>query len=293
MAVVSNVTEVSNSVTIGNVLSAKSSPAFVKTAVGLNSLYRENLPGKGQSAVKKFTKEGSLTVTNPQGESDSLAIGSGGEYTETSVSATAAKCAIVSGLSVEADKFGNIDMAKLVSKAGEAVGRAVSNDIIGMGSGFSNGVTCTNIATLADLYTALFTIQNGNCPNQEVLMHFICNPRAGRAIKAELSTTGASAFTNPQMLEVLMGLPSTGGYLGTIPGLCEVYQTTGFSATGGDDQQPFIHPMWALAGIFDSAPETWITKKGSEGFYTEAASFYFYDVVEWNDAAGVNFRSDT
>lgn len=293
MAVVSNVTEVANSVTIGNVLSSISSPAFVKAAVGLNSLYRENLPGKGQSAVKKFTKEGSLTVTNPQGESDSLAIGSGGEYTETSVSATAAKCAIVSGLSVEADKFGNVDINKLVTKAGEAVGRAVSNDVISMGSGFSQGVTCSSIATLADLYTAQFTIFNGNCPNQEVLPHFICNPRSGMAIKSELSSSGASAFTNPQMLEVLMGLPSTGGYLGTIPGLCEVYQTTGFSATGGDDQQPFMHPMWALAGIFDSAPETWIAKKGSEGFYTEAATMYFYDIVEWNDAAGINFRSDT
>jgi hypothetical protein len=293
MAVVANVTEVSNSVTIGNVLSSVSSPAFVKAAVGLNSLYREDLPGKGQSAVKKFVKDGSLTVTNPQAESDNLAIGAGGEYTETSVSATAAKCAIVSGLSLEADKFGNVDMPKLIAKAGEAVGRAVSNDLIGMGAGFSNGVTCTAVATLADLYTAQFTIFNANCPNQEVLPHFICNPRAGRAIKSELSTTGASAFVNPQMLEVLMGLPSTGGYLGQIPGLCEVYQTTGFAATGGDDQQPFMHPMWALAGIFDGAPDTWITKKGSEGFYTEAATSYFYDIVEWNDAAGVNFRSDT
>lgn len=292
MTAVANVTEVSNGVA-GQVLSSIVSPALVKTAVGLNSLSRDNLPSKGQGLTKKVVKEGSLTVTNPLTESEPLAIGSGGEYTETSVSLTAAKCAIVTGLSVEADRFGTSSVAQLVEKSAEAIGRAVSNDIIGMASGFSNGVTCSSVATLDDLYTALFTIHNANCPNQEVLPHFIANPRAVKAIKSALSTTGASAFVNPVMLEVLMGLPSTGGYMGQIPGLCEVYQTTGFAATGGDDQQPFMHPMWALAGMFDPSPEVWVTKRGAEGFYTEAASLFFYDVAEVNDACGINFRSDT
>lgn len=292
MSPVSNVTEVSNTVS-GVVLAGLVSPAFVKTAVGIGSVNRVNMPVKGQGTAMKIMKEGSLTATNPLTESEPLAIGSGGEYTETVATLTAAKAAIVTGLSLEADRFTGLTVPKLIQKSAEAIGRAVSNDIIGLASGFSNGVTCSNVATLADLYTALFTIHNGNCPNQEVLPHWITNPKGVKAIKSELSTTGASAFVNPVMLEILMGLPSSGGYMGSIPGLCEVFQTTGFSATGGDDQQPFIHPMWAIAGMFDSIPEVWITKKGSEGFYTEAASAYFYDVGELNDAAGINFRSDT
>lgn len=289
---VANITEVSNDVTVGNVLASIVAPPFVKASVGLNSLYREELPPQGQSAVKKFVKDGSLTAA-ALAESTALAIGANGELTRTSADATAAKCAVVSGLSVEGERFSNIDTNKLAEAAGSAIGRLVSNDLIGMASGFSSGVTCTSVATISDLLTALFTIQNANCPNPEVLPHFICNPRSGRALKAELITSGASAFTNPGMLQVLTGLPSDGGYIGQIPGICEVYQTTGFAATGGDDQQPFVHPMWGLAGIFDSAPITWQAKKGSEGLYTELATYYFYDIIEYNDAAGVNFRSDT
>ncbi len=289
---VSNITEVSNSVTVGNVVSSVTAPAFVKSSVGLNSIYREDLPPQGQSNVKKFKKDGSLTAAS-LAESTAQAVDSNGEFTQTSVSATAAKCAVVSGLSVEGARFGTIDEVKLAKEAGAAVGRFVSNDILSLASGFSVTQTATAAATLADLYAALFSIQNSNCPNQEVLPHFICNPRSGRSIKEEIVTSGASAFNNPNMLSIAMGLPTNGGYLGQIPGLCEVYQTTGFAASGGNDSQPFVHPMWGIAGMFDSAPITWTANKGAEGFYTELATYYLYDVVEWNDLACVNVASDT
>lgn len=292
MSPVAYVTELGNTIQ-GVVTADMISPAFVKGAVGLNSIARENLPGRGQGNVKKIVKEGSISVTNPQAESEPLAIASGSEYTESQISLTAAKACVVQGISLEQTRFGTFDEDKAKRLATEAIGRAVSNDIIGMASGFSNGVTATNFLTIADMYTALFTIHNSNCPNQEVLPHAILSPRSVSKIKTEMSTTGATPWVNESMLDILVNLPSTGGYMGHIPGLCEVYQTTGHSTTGGDDQMPFMHPMWALAGMFDSLPEFWVQKRGAEGFYTEVAGAYFYDVAEVNDAAGVNLRGDS
>jgi hypothetical protein len=51
--------------------------------------------------------------------------------------------------------------------------------------------------------------------------------------------------------------------------------------------------MWAFAGFFAPAPVTWVKEKGGEGFYTEYATYYFYDVLEWNDLCGVKLLSDT
>jgi len=292
MAPVAYVTELGNTIQ-GVVTADLISPAFVKGAVGLNSIARENLPGRGQGNVKKIVKEGSISVTNPQAESEPLAIASGSEYTESQISLTAAKACVVQGISLEQTRFGTFDEDKAKRLATEAIGRAVSNDIIGMASGFSNAVTATNYVTIADLYTALFTIHNSNCPNQEVLPHFIASPRGVSKIKAEMASTGSTPWVNEMLLDILVNLPATGGYMGSIPGLCEVYQTTGHSTTGGDDQMPFMHPMWALAGMFDSAPEFFVQDRGAEGFYKEVAGAFFYDVAEVNDGAGVNVKGDS
>lgn len=287
---ISNMTEVSNAVTIGNALSRLSSPAFVKSAVGLNSLYREDLPVG--TNVKKFVKRGSLTAAS-LAESTALAIDSNGELTDTSVTATAAKCAVSSGTSFEAQTFTDMQVQRIADEQGSAIGRYVSNDILSMAGGLSTVQTATSVLTIDDLMQAQLAIYNSNCPNQEVTLQAILGNRAVYNIKKEILQTGATPWMNPNMLQVVTGLPSTNGFIGSIPGLCDVYQTSGFATTGGDDQQMLIHPLWCLAGIFASAPSYVITQVGAGGFYTEIAGYYLYDVVEWNDLAGVQIRSDS
>lgn len=290
MAAVANITEFSNAVTLGNALSVLASPALVKGAVGLESLYRENLPSG--TNVKKFVKRGSLTAAS-LAESTALAPDANGELTDSSVSATAAKVAVVSGLSVEAQTFTQIDLARLAAEAGHAIGRYVSNDIIGMAAGLATTQTATSTMTIDDIMLAQYAIYGANVPNPEVMLHAFLAPHAVYNVRKEIIQAGASAFTNPNMLSVLNGLPAANGFIGDIPGICKVYQTTGFATTGGDDQQMLIHPLWCLAGIFASAPVSWFKDKGAEGFYSECASYFLYDVIEWNDLAGVMLRSDT
>lgn len=288
---VANLSELSNSVIVGNLLSAIGSPALVKGTVGMNLMYTEDLPVG--TNVKKFVKYGSLTGAL-LAESTALAPDANGELTDSSVTATAAKCTVVSGLTVEGESFGNIDIPRIANEQFSAIARYVDTDFLSMASGLATSVTAATVLTVDDIMQGQFNIFNSNCPNQEVPLAVVIGPRAGYNIKKDIIQSGGSAWSNPAMLSVFNGSGiQPNGRLGSIPGVGDIYQTTGFATGGGDDTQMIIHPMWCLAGMFAAAPVTWIKQKGAEGFYTEVASYYFYDIIEWNDLCGCALKSDT
>lgn len=290
MGAVANITEFSNSITIGNALSKVASPALVKATCMMNLMYTEDLPA-GTMTVK-FVKKGSLTGAT-LAESTALAPDANGELTDASVSATIAKCAVVSGLSVEGETFGNISLDRLGEEQGAAIGRFVDNDAISLFTGLSVTVTAATVLTLDDIMLGQFNIYNSNCPNQEVMLQCVLHPKAHYNIKKELIQSGATVWQNPNFLGLLNSTPKPNCYVGTLPGICDVYATTGQQTSGGDSADGIFHPMWCFAGAFAPAPVTWVRQKGAEGFYTEVASYYFYDVLEWNDACGVQLLSDT
>lgn len=287
---VANITEFSNSVTIGNALSKVASPALVKSTCMMNLIYTENLP-VGTMTVK-FVKNGSLTAAT-LAESTALAPDANGELTDSSVSATIAKCAVVSGVSVEGESFGNITLDRVGDEQGAAIGRFVDNDGLSLFSGLSTAVTSLTVLTLDDIMLGQFNIYNSNCPNQEVQLQCVLHPKAHYNIKKELIQSGATAWQNPAFVELLQSKPQRNCYVGSLPGIADFYATTGQGTSGGDTIDAIFHPMWCFAGAFAPAPVTWVRAKGAEGFYTEVASYYFYDVLEWNDACGVGLNSDT
>jgi len=287
---VSNITEVSNAVTIGNALSAIASPALVKSTCMMNLMYTENLPVG--TNVKKFIKKGSLTAAT-LAESTAAAIDANGELTDSSITATAAKVFVMSGLSLEAETFTGLSVARLGEEAGAAIGRAVDVDALGMFDGFSTVVTASTVLTIDDVMLGQFNILNSNCHNPEVQLQCVVHPKAYYNIKKEMIQSGASAWANQTFLDVLGRNPQQNCYAGSIPGLADFYVTTGQATTGGDTIDGIFHPMWALAGIFASAPVVWVQRQGAGGFFTEVASAYLYDIIEWNDLAGVELDSDT
>lgn len=289
---VANLIEVSNSVTLGNLISAQSSPAFVKSVMGVNLMYVEDLPSG--TNVKKFVKDGSMTAASSTAESTAVTIGAAGELTDDSVTATAAKVAISSGITVEEERFGYIDVNRVAEAQGNSIARAVDNDWLAMATNLSTVVTAASVLTINDLFLAQLNIFNSNCPRQDVPLAAVLGPRAVYNIKTELLTSGASAWTNPGILGLFGGQPiQANNFVGRLAGNFDVYQTTGFSTTGGDDQQMVFHPMFCFAGMFDTAPQVWVTPRGAEGLYTEVVSYLLYDIIEWNDLAGVQVRSDT
>lgn len=290
MGAVANITEFANSVTIGNALSKVASPAFVKSTCMMNLMYTEDLP-QG-TMTKKMVKRGSLTAAT-LAESTALAPDANGEVTDTSVTSTIAKCAIVSGLSVEDTTFGNISLDRVAEEQGSGIARFVDNDALSLFSGLSVTVTSANVLTLDDMYLGQFNIYNSECPNKEVMLQAVLHNKAHYNIKKEIVQAGASVWTNQNFLSILQTNPQPNCFAGSIPGLADIYVTTGQATSGGDTVDSIFHPMWCFAGSFAPAPVTWIKTKGAEGFYTEVASYYFYDVLEWNDLAGVGLLSDT
>lgn len=291
MPAVANITELANSNTIGNALSAVASPAFVKGTIAMNHLTAEDLPV--QTNVKKFRKNGSLTAAIVA-EATAQAVDANGELTDSAATCTAAKAIVVSGLSVEEQKFGTIDLARIGTEQFSAIARYVDDDWLSQFSNLSTVVTSTSVMTIDDVMQGQLAIYNAKCPNQEMALSIILAPKAVYNLKKEIIQSGAAAFANTAMLGIFNGQPvQANGFVGSITGVGDVYQTTGFATGGGDDTQAIVHPMWAHCGIFDTAPVSWISNKGSEGFYTEVASYYFYDIAEWNDGAGAALKSDS
>lgn len=286
---VANITEFSNTITYPKVLSDLMAPAFVKSTCMMNLIYAEDLPV--MSMVKQFRRNGSLTAAL-LGESTALGVNANGELTRTAVDATAAKCAVSSGVSVEALRFSDLDLVSIAESQANAIARFVDNDGLSMFGGFSNTVTAAAGLTVNDVLLAQFSIYNAECPNKEVPLAVVIGHRAHLNIKQQLTESGASAWTSQNLLSILQSTPQANCFVGSMGPSLNFYATSGFGTSGGDNQQGVFHPQWALAGMFDTAPVLVSSMKGSEGLYQEAVSYYFYDIIEWNDAAGVCLNSD-
>lgn len=290
MGAVANITEFGNSVNVTDVLAAGIAPALVKANCMMGLMYTEGLPAG--TMTTKLRKMGYLTAAT-LAESTALAPNADGELTDTSVSATIAKCAVVTGQSVEQTQFGNITADRIATEHGAAIARFVDNDALSLFSGLSTSVTSTSVLTLDDVMLGQFNIFNSECPNKEVPLKAVLSHRGHYNIKKEIVQSGASVWTNESYLDVLGGTPQANCYVGSLLGSIDFYATSGHATSGGDTVQAIFHPMWCFAGFFAPAPVTWVKEKGAEGFYTEFATYYFYDVLEFNDLCGVKLLSDT
>ena len=290
MGAVSNLVEFSNSVNVTDVLAAGISPAFQKANCMMSLMYTEGLPAG--TMTSKLRRRGNLTAAT-LAESTALAPDANGELTDTSVSATIAKCAVVTGVSVEQDAFGNIGADRIAAEHGSAIARFVDNDALSLFSGLSTSQTSASILTIDDVMLGQFNIFNSECPNKEVPLKCVVSHRGHYNIKKEIVQSGASVWSNQSYLDVLGGTPQANCYVGSLLGSIDFYATSGHATSGGDTVQAIFHPMWCFAGLFAPAPVTWVKEKGAEGFYTEFATYFFYDVLEWNDLAGVKLLSDT
>lgn len=289
MGAVDYITERGNSVNVTDVLAAGISPAFVKATCMMGLMHTEGLPQGTVTA--KLGKQGSLTAAT-LAEATALAPDANGELTDTSVSCTIAKCAVVTGISVEQSQFGNISPARVAAEHGAAIARFVDNDGLSLFSGLSTAVTAASVLTIDDVMLGQFNIFNSECPNKEVPLKAVLSHRGHYNIKKEITQSGASVWTNSTVLSILGGAPQANCYVGSL-GSIDFYATSGHATSGSDTVQAIFHPMWCFAGFFAPAPVTWVENEGRGGFFTAYATYYFYDVLEWNDLAGVKLLSDT
>jgi hypothetical protein len=290
MGAVSNISELGNALTVTDVLAAGISPALVKANCMIGLMHTEGLPQGTLTA--KLTKRGSLTAAT-LAEATALAPDANGELTDTGINCTIAKCAIVTGVSVEQSQFGTFTADRIASEHGSAIARFVDNDALSLFSGLSTAVTSASVMTIDDVMLGQFNIYASECPDKEVPLKVVLSHRGHYNIKKELTQSGASIWTNNTELSILGGAPKANCYAGSLGSSLDFYATSGHATSGGDTVQAIFHPMWAFAGFFAPAPVTWVENEGRGGFFTAYATYYFYDVLEWNDLCGVKLLSDT
>jgi hypothetical protein len=283
-----NETELSNFAIPTDVVSDAIAQALVQKVVALPRIYSEDLPVG--TNLKKFRKDGSLTAEEIA-ESASYSFSSSSELTQSSVNSTATKFVCVSKLSVEAQQFAGVTPAMLYQKQGEAIARDLDDEILALASGLSTSVTATNVLTVNDIMTAVYNVQNGTQGVSSGVLDGLFDYKGVMEIRKELLSAGAAVFSQPQQTSLLAGTANNSGFVGSLPGV-NIYQTNGLPTTGGDDIAIVFDPALAFASVYGGMQNraSW---KGSEGFFDELSTFLFFDVIEWNDAAGCGVRSDT
>lgn len=283
-----NHTELSNIAIPTDVVSDAISAALVQSVVAWPRIYSEDLPVG--TNVKKFRRDGSLTAEEIA-ESASYTFSASSELTQTSVGSTATKFGCVSKLSVEAQQFAGVTPAQIYQKQGEAIARDLDDEILALTSGVSTVVTASNVLTIDNIMTAVYNVQNGTQGVSSGVLDGLFDYKGIMEVRKELLNAGAAVFSQPQQTSLLAGTAQNTGYVGSLPGV-NLYQTNGLPITGGDDIAVVFDPALAFASVYGGmqSKASW---KGSEGFFDELATYVFFDVVEWNDAAACAVRSDT
>lgn len=289
MGAVSNVTQTSNTYAVNKVLSRLEAPAFAKVPVMISLIATEDLPEGQHTLTKSFKQKGSMTASATLAQATAGSIGS--PRADTSVDATAAKAVRVDGIAVEVTRFTSATLADYATDQGAALGRIVDDQILALFTSVTNQVDVGGVLTVDDLDEAQTLILASAVPSPNKQLKFVGGTRAVRNLKQDIRDSGGAAIANERFLSIFNGPPAINGYFGSLPGYDLYYTPSGLTDVSSQNAQCLFHPDYAFAGMFDRSITVWTTQKGSEGFYTEIASHYFWAAILWNDGAAVEVLS--
>jgi hypothetical protein len=264
-------------------------PAIANKVVCLQHVFAENIPVL--TTKKQARKDGAMGLGTVTGEAAAYSFGSAGEINQLKVELTIAKTVIGSKLTVEAEEFGQMDLATVTNKQANALSRTLDNAVKALATGFSQNVDAGSAMDAESLMDAGYLITAGNHESDGQRKVAILDPKQVNQIKKQLVQTGGSAFSNLELLSVLTTLDTANGYAGTLPGV-DVYQVNGLPTGTGKRSGMVINPDLAFFGMYGSAPVTWIIPNGAGGVYYEVFSYIWNQVAEWYDGAGIEVKSD-
>lgn len=293
MAAVTNVTVLSNQVTVNRVLSARSAPEFAKNAVMVPLIASEDMPEGAGTATKGFQRESTTSMTASATLAEATAIALQTPRADTVVDITAAKAVRVDGISVENQKFGVKGLGSYVKSQASSIARIVDNQILATFSSFTNQVDAAGPLTIDDLDDAELLIRQGEVPNADKPLVFVGALKGVRNLKGELRSSSASAINSDRFLSIFDGPPRPNGYFGSLPGYELFTTSSGFATVSTQNSQAMFHPDYAIAGMFDREVNVRVTEKGSEGVYTELLSYFFWGADIWCDEAGCEILSES
>jgi hypothetical protein len=290
-----NETEYGNIITQTNVISDGITPALVNPVVVAPLIRYEPLPV--QTMVKLFRKDGYLTAETINQSAVQAVDGAEQELTQSSVTATIVKLAATCMLSVEAQAFTSMTLADVARYIGEAIGRDWDDEILALFSGFSGGVTAASTLTWDDVLDAQYTVRSGTNGVSWGTLRAVLDFKGAKELRKEFNASAAASLSLESQLELLRGIGSARGYIGSKSGV-EVFETSGLPTATTDDVALVFDPELAFGAMASNAPMVktrWLggAGDGTRGFCDEVSGWIFCDVIEWNDAAGCMLKSDT
>lgn len=290
MGAVTNVGVISDTYTINRVLSAGAAPEFAKASILPALVYSEDMPEGMGTAAKAFRSEGA--IADPSAVlAEATATSLGTAKADTVSVATAAKAVVAQGVAIEKIKYTMSTLEGYSAAMARAISRFVDDDILDLFPSLTDQVDCAGDVTVDYLDEARLLIEENNCPGMNQNMAVVLSSRGARQLKADIRSSGGSAFMSERFLSIFDGNVQSNGFVGSLPGH-DIFSTpSGFTDVSGQNAQAVFHPSYCFAGIFDPSVSMIANLKGVEGLYWELVSYYFWDVVIWNNGAGCELLS--
>lgn len=282
-----NEIKIANAATPTDVISAAISRPLVDKVVCIQHVFAEGLPVG--TPVKKARKDAALGLGATVTEASNYTFGSDSEFTQSSVSLTAAKTVIASKITEEAKQFTTITDQDIINKQGNSLARTLDNAVKLLATGWAQTITTANPLLIEDVMECAYLIRAGYANEDGRRLVAILDYKGVHQLGLQAVASSASAFVAPEMLAVLMGLRNPNGFVAPIPG-ADVYEVGGLPTGGGYRSGMVINPALAMFGIY--GPVQVLRKNpDSQGLFTELTSYVFNQVAEWNDAAGIQLKS--
>lgn len=282
---------------VGNVVSATASPALKEAVIGLNLVALQDCPPT--TNVIKWRKLGSCIAE---------AVAETAAYTPsdansdpadaTAVTTTAVKYMVATPVSAEALRFGGgaTSFELLGQEHGRALGRAFDDDLLSMFDGLTNAATATSTLDVDTLLNGQYQVYNALVPPGPLVA--VLDFKGAYELKKLIANSGACQYANQSQIAILNSVPQANNFVGNFLGI-DIYQTTGLSTTGNDDQGAIFDPRYCFCAGMGGAIQSAITfTAGGVANNWPAVSYMvtswmFWDIGEWNDTAGCELRSDT
>ncbi len=275
-------------VTVAAYLDANIAPAFRSSVIMPNLMHVQNFQGKSDSI--KLRKRGTVTATAGAEATDHALS----QYQESSPNTlVAGEVKVYLEISDKAIKFAQADVDELVAECGRALAQKFDIDSLALLDALHGGTqvgTSGSDCTPGILLQASFTVRAANIASPLV---YALNPVQVYDVQDDLLTTTASAWTNLQLLSLLNGQPpASNGYVGAFLGI-PVFETTNTESvnSNADWAGGCWAPQFALAAAFAGDVQTRIGYNIKKGV-TEVGCSLWYDVKEYQDAAGVSIETD-
>lgn len=287
--------DIADTVTIGNAISAAIAPAFKEASIGMGLVHAETF--STQSNVLKFRISGSLVAETVAQGAVYLPSDANSDINDTSVTATAAKCVVGSPISWEAGRYGAgaANTARVAAEQGRAIARFFDDDLLALFDSVTNVATATSTLDTDTLLLGQYNVLNSLCPPGPLVA--VLDFKGVHELRKLVANSGAAIYSS-QYSSPLFGTPAQNNFVGNFLGI-DIYQTTGLSTTGGDDQGCIFNPQYAFATGLGGAVETRVYFTGAgvasqvPGISDYVLSWFSYDTVLWNDTAACEIRSDT